>query len=136
MGIDAKFLNNDLSISLDVFNKKTEDLLVQANVSGVLGAAAPGSSPPVINAGDVLNRGFEALITYNNNLSNGLSFNISYNFTTLHNEVLFVGSTEGFLEGGSFLVVENLRTSRMEAGFPLGYFYGYKTDGVYKISRN
>ena len=132
VGIDAKFLNNDLSISLDVFNKKTEDLLVQANVSGVLGAAAPGSSPPVINAGDVLNRGFEALITYNKNLSNGLSFNISYNFTTLHNEVLFVGSTEGFLEGGSFLVGENLRTSRMEAGFPIGYFYGYKTDGVYQ----
>lgn len=132
IGIDAKFFNDDLSLSLDVFSKKTNDLLVQANVSGVLGAAAPGSSAPIVNAGDVLNKGFEALISYNKSINNNLRFNISYNFSTLHNEVVFVGSTEGFLEGGSFLVGENLRTSRMEAGFPIGYFYGYKTDGVYQ----
>ena len=132
IGIDAKFLDNDLSFSLDVFSKKTNDLLVQANVSGVLGAAAPGSSPPVINAGDVLNEGFEALISYNKAINDNLRFNVSYNFTKLHNEVIYVGSTEGFLEGGSFMVGENLRTSRMEAGHPIGYFYGYKTDGVYQ----
>ena len=132
LGIDAKFFNDDLSISLDVFSKKTNDLLVQANVSGVLGAQAPGSSPPIINAGDVLNEGFEALISYNKSINSHFNFNVSYNFSTLHNEVVYVGSTEGFLEGGSFLVGENLRTSRMQAGFPIGYFYGYKTEGVYQ----
>ena len=132
VGLDAKLFNDELSLSLDVFSKKTNDLLVQANVSGVLGAAAPGSSAPIINAGDVLNEGFEALISYNRNITDNLRFNVSYNFSKLHNEVVYVGSTEGFLEGGSFLVGENLRTSRMEAGFPIGYFYGYKTDGVYQ----
>ena len=132
IGIDAKFFDDELGLSLDFFSKKTNDLLVQANVSGVLGAAAPGSSAPIINAGDVINEGFEALISYNKNINNNLSFNVSYNFSKLHNEVVYVGSTEGFLEGGSFLVGENLRTSRMEAGYPIGYFYGYKTDGVYQ----
>jgi len=132
LGIDAKFFDNDLSISLDIFSKKTNDLLVQANVSGILGAAAPGSSPPIINAGDVLNEGFEALIAYNKTINENLSFNVSYNFSKLHNEVVYVGSSEGFLEGGSFLVGENLRTSRMEKGYPIGYFYGYKTNGVYQ----
>lgn len=132
VGFDAKLFNDELSLSFDIFSKKTNDLLVQANVSGVLGAAAPGSSAPVINAGDVLNEGFEALISYNRNITDNLKFNVSYNFSKLHNEVIYVGSTEGFLEGGSFLVGENLRTSRMEAGFPIGYFYGYKTDGVYQ----
>ena len=132
IGIDAKFFDDELGLSLDFFSKKTNDLLVQANVSGVLGAAAPGSSAPIINAGDVLNEGFEALISCNKNINNNLSFNVSYNFSKLHNEVVYVGSTEGFLEGGSFLVGENLRTSRMEAGYPIGYFYGYKTDGVYQ----
>ncbi|MDA9251174.1 TonB-dependent receptor, partial [Flavobacteriaceae bacterium] len=132
VGVDLKFFNNDLSISADVFSKKTEDLLVQANVSGVLGASAPGSAPPVINAGDVENKGFEFLASYNKSLSNNFRLNVSYNFSTLHNEVLFVGSTEGFLEGGSFLVGENLLTSRMEAGLPIGYFYGYQTKGIYQ----
>ena len=132
IGIDAKFFNDDLSISADIFSKRTQDLLVQANVSGVLGAAAPGSAPPVINAGDVENKGFELLVGYNKNLSDDFGFNLSYNFSTLHNEVLYVGSTEGFLEGGSFMVGENLLTSRMEAGMPIGYFYGYKTNGIYQ----
>ena len=104
LGIDAKFFDNDLSISLDIFSKKTNDLLVQANVSGILGAAAPGSSPPIINAGDVLNEGFEALIAYNKTINENLSFNVSYNFSKLHNEVVYVGSSEGFLEGCCFLV--------------------------------
>tara|TARA_B100000767_G_C19778155_1_gene543999 strand:- start:2034 stop:5219 length:3186 start_codon:yes stop_codon:yes gene_type:complete len=132
IGIDMKFFNDDLSISADVFSKRTEDLLVQANVSGILGAAAPGSSAPIINAGDVENKGFEFLASYNKNLSNDFRFNLSYNLSTLHNEVIYVGSTEGFLQGGSFLVGENLLTSRMEAGFPIGYFYGYKTNGIYQ----
>ena len=132
VGIDAKFFNNDLSISADIFSKRTQDLLVQASVSGVLGAAAPGSAPPVINAGDVENKGFELLVAYNKELSDDFGFNMSYNFSTLNNEVLYVGSTEGFLEGGSFMVGENLLTSRMEAGMPIGYFYGYKTNGIYQ----
>ena len=132
VGIDAKFFNDDLSISADIFSKRTQDLLVQASVSGVLGAAAPGSAPPVINAGDVENKGFELLVAYNKELSDDFGFNMSYNFSTLNNEVLYVGSTEGFLEGGSFMVGENLLTSRMEAGMPIGYFYGYKTNGIYQ----
>ena len=121
-----------MSISADIFSKRTQDLLVQASVSGVLGAAAPGSAPPVINAGDVENKGFELLVAYNKELSDDFGFNMSYNFSTLNNEVLYVGSTEGFLEGGSFMVGENLLTSRMEAGMPIGYFYGYKTNGIYQ----
>ena len=34
VGLDAKLFNDELSLSLDVFSKKTNDLLVQANVSG------------------------------------------------------------------------------------------------------
>lgn len=132
IGIDAKFFNDELNISADVFNKRTEDLLVQANVSGVLGGSAPGSAPPIINAGDVENKGFELLVGYNKNVTEDFRFNVSYNFSKLHNEVLYVGSTEGFLEDGSFLVGENLLTSRMEAGMPIGYFYGYKTEGIYQ----
>jgi hypothetical protein len=41
----------------------------------------------------------------------------------------------GFIEGGS-LELDNL-PSRMQVGLPIGYFYGYKTDGVFsKSSRN
>jgi hypothetical protein len=42
----------------------------------------------------------------------------------------------GFIEGGSFGVGQP-SPSRMQVGLPIGYFYGYKTDGVFsKSSRN
>ena len=56
--------------------------------------------------------------------------NASYNFT-LENEVLFVASENGFEQGGNF-GIGLAPPSRMEAGQPIGYFYGYETNGVFQ----
>lgn len=131
VGFDAKFFNNSLDLTVDYFNRRTEDLLVTAPVSGILGASAPGSAPPVVNAGTVENRGFEFSLGYNKSISDDLRFNINFNATTLDNEVIFVNSENAFIPGGSFGVGQDF-PSRMEAGFPIGYFYGLKTDGIFQ----
>lgn len=133
IGFDAKILNHKVSISMDAFSKKTEDLLISAQVSGLTGASAPGSAAPVINAGTVQNNGLEFQVAYNDSFSENFRFNINYNVTTLKNEVLFVASENGFEAGGGFGVGIGVGdASRMDAGNPIGYFYGYKTDGVYQ----
>ncbi len=131
VGVDARLLDSRIDITADYFKRRTEDLLVVSQVSGILGAAAPGSSPPVINAGIVENSGFEFQIGYKQILSDDSDFNISYNFTTLNNEVLYVNSENGFLTGGSFGIGQD-PPSRMEAGQPLGYFYGLQTEGIFQ----
>lgn len=131
VGLDAKFANNKIDITLDYYKKRTEDLLVVSQVSGILGAAAPGSEAPVINAGTVENKGLEFQIGYRDSFSDNFNFNISYNFTTLDNEVLFVNSDGGFIPGGTFGVGQD-PPSRMEVGFPIGYFYGLQTDGIFQ----
>ena len=130
IGADLELFNK-VNITLDYFNKKTEDLLVQPTASGLLGVSAPGSGSPIINAGTVENKGFEFSIGYKDQVSNDFSFSANYNFTTLENNVLFVDSGTGILEGGSFGVGQDA-PSRMEAGFPIGYFYGYQTDGIFQ----
>jgi hypothetical protein len=45
--------------------------------------------------------------------------------------VLYVGSDTGILQGGSFGVGQD-PPSRMEAGFPIGYFYGLQTNGIFQ----
>ncbi len=132
IGFDASILDSKISISMDAYSKETEDLLINAQASGLIGAAAPGSGTPTINAGTVRNRGLEFKIGYNDNLSDNFKFNVSYNISTLENEVLFVESENGFIMGGEYGVGLGIQTSRMEAGQPLGYFYGYKTDGLYQ----
>ena len=131
IGLDAKFANNKIDVTLDYFSRKTEDLLLVPSVSGILGVSAPGASAPTINAGTVENKGIEFSIAYKDQLSENFDFNVSYNFTTLKNEVLAVSSNTDFLTGGQFGVGQE-PPSRMEVGFPIGYFYGLQTNGVFQ----
>jgi TonB-linked SusC/RagA family outer membrane protein len=132
IGFDLALLDNRIRISVDAFNKTTEDLLIRAEASGLTGVRGIGSSAPTINAGTVENKGIEVLVSYNDNLSEDFSFNTSFNFSTLQNEVTYVGSLAGFEEGGAFAIGSGILPSRMAPGQPIGYFHGYKTDGLYQ----
>ena len=56
---------------------------------------------------------------------------VGYNVTFLKNEVLEVSNGTNYIEGGAFGVGQPF-PSRMEVGMPIGYFYGYKTDGIFQ----
>ena len=55
VGIDARFLNDRLTFSMDYFDKKTKDLLV----SGTTPSLIIGGSTSPMNAGNVSNKGWE-----------------------------------------------------------------------------
>lgn len=131
VGVDMQFLSNKLNVTVDYFNRETQDLLIAPNVSGILGSGAPGSSAPFINGGDIRNRGLELSIGYGDQITDDLSFNVSYNIATLDNEVLAVNNDNGFIEAGGFGVGQPPIT-RFEEGFTIGYFYGYQTDGIFQ----
>jgi TonB-linked SusC/RagA family outer membrane protein len=132
VGLDFKLFGNKVDIATDYFIKTTNNLLISnIPVSGILGIAAPGAAGPTVNAGTVRNSGFEFAIGYRGNMTDELKFNVNYNITTLKNEVLKVNNGSGFVEGGSFGVGQPA-PARMEVGLPIGYFYGYKTDGIFQ----
>ena len=127
IGVDMRLFDNKVDITADYFKKRTEDLLVIPEVSGLLGVGGP----PVVNGGEVQNEGLEFAIGYSGNFNDNFKFGVRYNITYIKNEVLSVNTNTGVLEGGSFGIGQPA-PSRMEAGFPLGYFYGYQTDGVFQ----
>ncbi|MDO1502486.1 TonB-dependent receptor [Winogradskyella maritima] len=131
VGLDARFWNNKIDITADYYKKRTEDLLVVPQVSGILGVTAPGAAPPVVNAGIVENSGIEFSIGYTENFSDDVKLGIRYNVATLDNNVVEVTADGGFLAGGAFGVGQD-PPSRMEEGFPIGYFRGFQTDGVFQ----
>ena len=131
IGLDITLFDK-FDITVDYFKKTTEDLLLQPQVSGVLGIGAPGSGLPTVNAGTVENRGIEFSIGYKEKVSDDLDFSVNYNFTTLENEVLEVNGDGSFIAGGSFGVGGETDIARMTAGLPIGYFHGYKTDGIFQ----
>lgn len=127
IGVDMRILDNKVDITADYFQRRTEDLLVSPEVSGLLGTGAP----PFVNAGVVENTGIEFAIGYSDNFSDDFKFSIKYNITAIKNEVVAVSGEGEFLEGGAFGVSQPA-ISRMETGFPLGYFIGYETDGIFQ----
>jgi TonB-linked SusC/RagA family outer membrane protein len=134
VGIDFSLFGGKLDITTDYYIKKTKDLLFQPDISAIAGAYGAGGSPPWINAGDVKNNGFELLVNYNDKIGEDFRFNIGYNLTTIHNEVTALPDGVQFIEGGAF-GVGGTRPTRMQVGQPIGFFYGYKTDGVYQTAQ-
>ncbi|MFT4599367.1 MAG: TonB-linked SusC/RagA family outer membrane protein [Bacteroidia bacterium] len=130
IGTDLK-VGKRFDLTANYFIKNTRDLLFQPDVSGVLGTAGPGSFPPIINAGDVSNKGVELELRYSSDFTRKLRWSTSLNTTYLKNEVLKTPEGVEFLPGASFGVGGNIAT-RFQEGYAIGYFIGYETDGVYQ----
>lgn len=129
-GIDLTLFNS-INFTTNYFIKNTYDLLFQPDISGILGTYGPGGSPPVINAGDVSNKGIEFEIGYESDPRKDLVIGANYNFTAISNKVTAVPDGVDFLPGANFSVGGNVAT-RFEEGFPIGYFIGYETAGIFQ----
>lgn len=131
IGLDLNMMQGKLAITTDFYIKKTFDLLYQPEISGVLGTAGAGSAPPFVNGGDVRNRGFEFLIEYNDKIGEDFTYSVSYNLTTINNEITKLPVE--FRDNGSFSVGGG-SASREQVGVAFGSFYGYETEGVYQTT--
>ena len=128
LGVDARFLGGRLGLAFDWYKKSTKDWLVRAPILGVYGIGAP-----YINGGDVENKGIEAALTWNDRLSNGFRYGASVNMTYNKNEVTKLANAEGIIHGpGAVWHQLEGEIYRAQVGQPIGFFYGYKTDGVFQ----
>lgn len=125
-GIVMRFLKNRLGISMDYYDKKTKDLLVNINPVPEMGV-----SETTVNAGSVLNRGFELEASWHDRVGD-FSYSITGNFSTLHNEVTYLDPTISRLEGavGGVDGTNNPIRTAFEVGYPIWYFRGYQFEGV------
>ncbi|MBU2060868.1 MAG: SusC/RagA family TonB-linked outer membrane protein [Bacteroidetes bacterium] len=82
LGVDFAILNNRISGSLGVYNKKTSDLLQDVPLSRTSGFTTVSS-----NVGEIVNKGVEADLTFNVIQSNNFNWNVSTNYAFNDNEV-------------------------------------------------
>ncbi len=124
IGLDFGFFNDNLSFTVDYFNKTTKDLLVPGTPPDFV-----GNFPTIINGGTVRNTGVELELAYRNSTSSGWDFDISGNATFLKNEATFV---DGDVVDGANVGTGGYTATFFEEGQPLWYFSGYKTDGIFQ----
>ena len=128
VGIDARFLRSRLSLTADWYIKNTKDWLVQAPI-----LATAGTDGPIINGGDVKNQGIELGLSWNDQIGKDFSYSVGANFAYNHNEVGSIPTQDGIIHGATNQIYSNAEEFyRAENGHAIGYFWGFKTAGIFQ----
>ena len=117
IGIDASFLQNRIGITVEYYQKKTLDLLLNVPVD----VAKYGVSSQLQNVGNVENKGFEISVDFTPVRNKHLLWNIQANLGYNKNEVTSLGDYDE-LNVNSYTILRK--------GEAVGSFYGLVFDGV------
>ena len=130
VGLDWSLLDDRLGGSIDVYNKKTTDLLFYYTVP----------TPPnlynttMANAGSVRNRGVEVAINAVPVRTKDFEWKTVVTIASNKSKLLSLSNdmyeSETFKDVGGLGEPISISTHRMEEGRPLGEFYGLKSVGV------
>lgn len=117
-GLEANLLRNRLHVEGVYYKKTTKDLL--AEVPGI-----SGTVPGIGNLGSIENKGMELAVNWRDKVGDW-GYSIGGNLTTIKNNVL------SLVQDGYSIISGDKSQSYTMAGYPIGYFYGYKVEGVYQ----
>lgn len=116
-GIDLGLFNDRLMIEADVYDKRTTDMLLDATIPFTAGYTAG----PVVNIGEVRNRGWELNLRYQNKW-NDLNYSASFNISQNKNELTDLGGVKPIING----------PLKSDVGLPLNAYWGYQTNGIWR----
>ena len=144
-GLDLGFLNNNLSVTVDYFVRKTKDLLLYKQIR-----PSSGYTEVYTNYGEIDNYGLEFSVNYNKQLNQDWNINVAFNGSTLKNEIKkmgvdytstcsggnstysasdsFDGSNVGAVDENGFKWTGH---SICREGEAVGSYYGWKVDHIY-----
>ena len=128
LGFDATLFKNRLRVNFDWYRKSTKDWLVVAPI-----LATAGTDAPFINGGDVINTGVELGLNWNDVIGNDFSYSIGANLAYNKNKVGSIPTEDGMIHGSTNMLYDNSpEFYRASNGMPIGYFWGYQTDGIFQ----
>lgn len=132
LGLDLSFLQNRIGLVVDLYDKTSNDMLMQLQLPsymGTRGNVSSALSAPYGNYGAINNKGFEFTIT-THNLTGRLTWDTQFQMSFNKNKLVALDGTdsghiEGYGQWSDVVTITNI-------GEPLYNFYGYKVAGVYK----
>jgi TonB-linked SusC/RagA family outer membrane protein len=129
VGFDLVVFKNKFSLTADYFQKSVDGLLFTPSASLYLGTVPS----PIANIGSTKSSGFDFTLNYNESIGKNFKFNTALTFTTSTNQVTATnddGTAKIF--GGNYFNGQSQSVTVFEKGFTPGYFYGYKTAGLFQ----
>lgn len=124
-GVELSMLNSKLNVSAEFFKIETKDLITRD--FGLISSTAIDAGAPLVNLGDVENKGFDLAVSYGDETESGFSYDLSFNLSHYKNKVT------NLINGAPVSGRGDLRTgaiTRTEVGDEMSYFYGREVEGL------
>jgi TonB-linked SusC/RagA family outer membrane protein len=131
IGFDLLLWSGRLSATIDVYKKKTTDLLMDRDLPGYIGV-----SSILDNVGSIENKGLEIMIGGDPVVTSNFRWNTALNFTANRNKVLDLGPNEELNFSSSYGGYSLGRFMVLRVGEPYGTMTGWEYLGVWKTSQD
>ncbi|SNR31264.1 SusC/RagA family TonB-linked outer membrane protein [Lutibacter flavus] len=133
-GVDFSAFDSRLNTTVELYKKISSDFLYQLALTSFVtgGIGTPGSiAAPWVNLGEMENKGIDVTLSYNT-ISNGdFSWNSTLTLSHYKNTVNeLVGDYT--INGSTSLDDTNQVLTRTRVGDPIGMFYGYQVEGIFR----
>ena len=126
LGLDASFLHKKLNLTIDYYNKQTDDILLNLDIPATIGLTAPPQ-----NAGSVQNKGWEFSLNYRGTpAASGFRYSVGGNLSINQNLVTDLKGTGPYLTGSDIDPRYIIKK-----GLPINTLWGYKTDGLFQTQQ-
>ncbi|MCE7072153.1 TonB-dependent receptor [Dyadobacter sp. CY327] len=125
IGLDAVLLNGKMEFVLDLYNRKTTDMLTQIAIPRTAGTG----TIPYTNIGEVSNKGFDIGLNFRDKKGD-FYYAAGVNFGHYKNEVIKLNNDPNATIFGFSTRLPAMSASK--AGYPIASYYGYFVDGVIK----
>ncbi|HVF81221.1 MAG TPA: TonB-dependent receptor [Flavisolibacter sp.] len=132
IGLDAGFLNNTLTATIDVFRSKTDDVLIQQPLAGFLGNIG---DDPIVNLGVIENKGIEFELGYRPRAQGNFQWNVAANFSVIKNKILALGNLGIDPQTGKARNYIQSGNTRSQVGRSIGEYYVLKTAGIFQTQK-
>ena len=135
-GFDIGLFSNRISLSADVYDKYTKDLLQRINIPGTT-----GFSTMWINQGEIRNKGLEITLETKVIKHKDFNWDVDGNISFNRNKIIKLGQASSVVGMpplfygdviGSSNYLKAIVNIFME-GSPMGLFYGFKTNGLVQV---
>lgn len=131
LGFDLGFWNNRINLTVDLYKKTSEDMLMQLNLPSIMGTSGNESSAldaPYGNYGDIENKGIEIALNLRPFSSKNFEWTSDINISINRNKLKSLSGSTALVGYGQWSDV----VSRTEPGQSLYGFYGYVVEGIYQ----
>jgi TonB-linked SusC/RagA family outer membrane protein len=122
LGVDMSFLRNAVNFTAEYFLKNSNDILFPVPRPESLGyGIGTTGGDAIVNAASCVNKGIELQLGFRNSIGQ-IQYYIDANYTYVKNNVTSLGTGQPYMDD----------ISRTDINHPIGYFYGYTADGIFK----